>query len=236
MCATTGKLKVEENKLMSRSIMFRSIGFVASLIVSGLLLSSALAQDASTTEPNTQSSPVYRFSDGSQVEDGFARLTRFENGVTLAVSTADLNPSHVYTVWWVIFNAPENCSDGVCNADDLLVVEDGVVPRDDAGNRLMNMDGIAAANVSILHAAGGFAVDDTLNTSASLGLGDVPGIVAGPGLLDAQTAEIHIVIRTHGAANEEAFADQLSTFGGGCEPMDALPCEDVQYAMFEPAS
>ena len=221
---------------MSRSIIFRSVFFVATLIVSGLALSSALAQDATTTEPIAQSSSVYRFSDGSQVEDSFARLTRFDNGVTLALSSDDLNPGNVYTVWWVIFNAPENCSDGVCNADDLLMFEDGVVPRDEAGNRLMNMDGIAAANISILHAAGGFAVDDTLNTSASLGLGDVPGIVAGPGLLDAQTAEIHIVIRTHGAANEEAFADQLSTFGGGCEPMDALPCEDVQYAMFEPAS
>src|SRR5688572_28122142 len=98
---------------MSRSITFRLLALAAIVIVSGMLLSSALAQDATATEPNTQSSPVYRFSDGSQVTDSLARLTRFENGVTLAISTGDLNPSHVYTVWWVIFNAPENCSDGV---------------------------------------------------------------------------------------------------------------------------
>lgn len=217
---------------MSRSFTFRLIALAAILIVSGGILSSALAQDAAA-EPTTQTSAVYRFSDGSEVEGSLARLTRLENGVTLAISTNDLNVGDVYTVWWVVFNSPENCSDGVCNADDILVVEDGVVPRDEAGNRLMNMDGIANANISIQHAAGTYAVDGTLNTSASVGLGNVPGIVAGPGLLDAQTAEIHVVVRTHGAAIDDAFADQISTFGGGCEPADALPCEDVQYAVFQ---
>jgi len=206
------------------------------LIVVFVLLSALVlaAPSAAQEDMQASTSTVQRFADMSEVEDSFARLTRYENGVTMAISTNDLNPGDVYTVWWVVFNAPENCSDGVCNADDILVVEDGIVPRDADGNRLMNMDGIANANISIQHAAGGYSVDGTLNTSASLGEGEVPGIVVGPGLLDAETAEIHLVVRTHGPMVEGAFADQISTFGGGCEPFDALPCEDVQFAIFQP--
>jgi hypothetical protein len=210
---------------MSRLMKF----VVVFVLLSALVLA---APSAAQEDMQTATSMVYRFADQSEVEDSFARLTRSENGVTMAISTNDLNPGDVYTVWWVVFNAPENCSDGICNADDILVVEDGIVPRDADGNRVMNMDGIANANISIQHAAGGYAVDGTLNTSGSLGEGEVPGIVVGPGLLDAETAEIHLVIRTHGAMVEEAFADQISTFGGGCEPFDALPCEDVQFAVF----
>jgi hypothetical protein len=206
------------------------------LLLTALAPFLVVAQDESMAEPVVQNSMVHRFADMSEVAGGFAHLTRFENGVTMAVSTNDLVEGDVYTVWWVIFNAPENCSDGVCNVDDVLIVQDGIVPRDEDGNRLMNMEGIAAANVSIQHAAGGYAEDGTLHTSASLGIGDVPGIIIGPGLLDAQNAEIHLVIRTHGPATGDSgiFADQISTFGGGCEPMDALPCDDVQFAVFTP--
>ena len=207
-------------------------------LVGVFVLLSALVMafpSAAQEDMPTSTSTVHRFADLSEVEDSFARLARYENGVTMAISTSDLNPGDVYTVWWVVFNAPENCSDGVCNADDILVVEDGVVPRDADGNRVMNMDGITNANISIQHAAGGYATDGTLNTSASLGEGEVPGIVVGPGLLDAETAEIHLVVRTHGPAVEGAFADQISSFGGGCQPFDALPCDDVQFVVFQPA-
>jgi hypothetical protein len=221
---------------MLRSKTFRLGLLAAIVIVSGVLLSIVLAQDDYMNEPVVQDATVHRFADLSEVADGFAHLVRYDNGVTMAISTNDLVEGDVYTVWWVIFNEPENCSDGVCDVDDVLVVEDGVVPRDEDGNRPMNMEGIAAANVSIQHAAGGFAQDGTLHTSATLGLGEVPGIVIGPGLLDPYRAEIHLVLRTHGPAADDidVFADQISTFGGGCEPMDALPCDDHQFAIFEP--
>ena len=142
----------------------------------------------------------------------------------------------MYTLWWDIFNEPQNCSDGVCNADDMFILdENGAIQRDAAGNRVLNMDGIGAANISVQHAAGSYSTLGTLATSASLGLGSVPGIALGPGLLDAARAEVHLVVRTHGPVLGEAFHDQLSTFGGGCEPMDAVPCVDLQFAIHRPA-
>jgi hypothetical protein len=214
--------------------MNRKLATLFALTALLIVAVSAFAQEDGDFTPIVSEGTVQRMADGSEVEGASSRLTRFQNGVTTAISTIDLNPGHVYTLWWVVFNAPENCSDGVCNADDIFVFENGAIPRDEAGNRVMNMDGIAAANISIQHAAGGLAVDGTLNTSASLGEGEVPGIVAGPGLLDAETAEIHLVVRTHGEKVDSAFLDQVSTFGGGCEPMDALPCDDVQFSIHLP--
>lgn len=190
------------------------------------------AQDESAA-PATSTSTVHRFVDGSEVEGTFSRLTRYENGVTAALSTSDLAPNEVYTVWWVVFNAPENCSGGVCNEDDIFVVEDGQIVRTEDGNRAMNMDGIQAANISVQHASGSYTEDGRLYISASLGEGEVPGIVFGPGLLDAETAEVHMVVRTHGARVDEIFADQISSFGGGCEPIDAAPCDDIQFTIHQ---
>ena len=211
------------------------LAFVIALLA--LAAGGAVFAQEDSSGPVVATSDVYKFSDNEAVEGAFARLVRFENGVTTAISTSDLAEGEVYTLWWVVFNSPEKCSDGVCNLDDLFFVEDGVIPRDEAGNRAMNMDAIANADASVLHAAGGYAADGTFYTSASLNVGDNPGILFGPGLLDASSAEIHLVVRTHGAMIDDVnvFADQLSSFGGGCEPMDAPPCDDIQYAMFMPA-
>lgn len=205
--------------------------FVLLAVLTGAF--SAFAQESA--EPVVQSTTVHNF-DGSEVEGGFARLTRYENGATVAFNTSNLVAGDVYTVWWVIFNDPQNCSNGACDLDDIFAMEDGSIPRDDVGNRVMNMDAIAQANISVQHASGALSVDGSLSASASLSEGIVPGIVFGPGLIDSQSAEIHLVVRTHGPLQADAYADQLSTFGGGCEPMDAAPCDDVQYAIFMPVS
>ena len=208
--------------------------FALSLVLIGLLALTGAAMAQDDDAPPVQYSSVHRFPDAAVVEDGEARLVRFENGVTMMISTNGLTEGDVYTAWWVVFNEPENCSDGVCGEDDIFVVEDGIIPRDDAGNRAMNFDGIGTANIAVIHASGQYVDDGSLAVSASLGEGDVPGILFGPGLLDAEIAEIHLVLRSHGPADAELFADQISTFGGGCEPMDALPCDDQQFAMFLP--
>ncbi len=203
--------------------------------LSGVFVANASLSNAETLS-SVQTTEVYRFADGSEVDGSFARLNRYENGLTAAISTDDLVEGEVYTLWWVAFNNPENCSDGVCNEDDIFVIQDGALVKAEDGNFELNLEQIETVGVSIQHAAGGYAVDDSFNTSASLGIGDVPGIVVGPGLLDPMGAEIHLVVRTHGEMVEEAFADQISTFGGGCDPIMAPPCVDVQFAVFAPAS
>lgn len=210
-----------------------SIISVIALLMLALTATIAFGQQPAA-EPVVQESTVHRFADASAVDGAVARLTRYDGIVTTVISTDDLVVGDVYTLWWVIFNAPQNCS-GVCDLDDIFAVdENGAVPRDADGNRVMNMEGIANAQIAVMHAAGGYAEHGTLNTSAWLREGATPWTVFGPGMLDAQTAEVHLVVRTHGPKQDAAFADQLSTFGGGCEQIDAAPCDDVQFAVFLP--
>lgn len=220
---------------MNRSILSTVIFSTVIVLVLGLATFVAGAQNAG--EPVVTTSAVSRFSDFTEVSGASSQLTRFPNGVTTTLNTSDLVPGDVYTVWWVIFNEPQNCSDGACNLDDLFYIEeDGSITLDEVGNRAMNLDALEASVVSIQHASGSVSVDGTLSVSASLGLNNVPGIIYGPGLQDADAAEIHLVVRTHGPAVDGAFEDQLSTFGGGCEPIDTAPCDDVQYAMHFPVN
>ena len=44
----------------------------------------------------------------------------------------------------------------------------------------------------------------------------------GPGLLDAEKAEVHIVFRDHGPIVPGLGKDQVSTFFGGCS-LESLP-------------
>ena len=106
------------------------------------------------------------------------------------------------------------------------------VVRDAYGNRILNTDGIAVANISVVLASRSVTADGTLAISASMAEGMTPGAAFGPGLMDAQNAEIHLVVSTHGTADAEMFASQLTAFQNGCDSMDTGSCEDVQYARF----
>lgn len=213
--------------------MVKKLLLIIALLGVMVAAGAALAQ-TDETEPTIQTTEVHKFADGAAVEDSFALLNRYENGLTAAISTADLTEGDVYTVWWVFFNEPQNCTDGACSEDDIFTFDNGELVQTEDGNFQLNFEGIENAGVSIQHAAGGYAVDDTLNTSATLGIGDVPGIVVGNGLLDPIGAEVHLVVRTHGQMVEAAFAEQISTFGGGCDPIMAAPCQDVQFSVFPP--
>jgi hypothetical protein len=199
------------------------------------LLVAAFSVTAQELAPDT--TPIFRFADGSNVEGGWSTLSRLDNGLAMTFHTDDLTPGDAYTVWWVIFNAPQNCTDGVCNEDDLFVINDeGHIATDEFGQRQMDPAALENAQISIQYATGSAIDDDGIGDfAAAVGTGEVPGIVLGPGLVDPQTAEVHLVVRTHGPVVKDLFDAQISSFGGGCEPMDAAPCADVQFTMHQPS-
>lgn len=86
------------------------------------------------------------------------------------------------TIWWVVFDSPENCANGIggCGLDDL---------------------GDPAVNASVLHATGHVIPPDGYATFVA-SLHETPGTTVaplfGPGLVDAEGAEIHAVVRWHG--------------------------------------
>ncbi|MGH9370762.1 MAG: hypothetical protein ACRD15_04450 [Vicinamibacterales bacterium] len=102
---------------------------------------------------------------------------------------------------------------------------------------------------SVIWATGGLVGDNGVgHFDAHLEVGVLPAlpgqIAFGPGLLDAQNAEIHYVLKYHGpaAADPAILQKQITTIYGGCsggpgqapDPVVAhrlFPCFDIQAAV-----
>lgn len=59
--------------------------------------------------------------------------------------------------------------------------------------------------------------------------GDTSEALFGPGLMDAESAEIHFIFRIHGPPLPTLLDDQIHTVGGGC---GINACWDVGAAIF----
>lgn len=122
------------------------------------------------------------------------------------------------TLWWVVFNDPGGCEDG-CGEDEVADFFDGVDDR---------------AELGLLYATGSVATSGTWTAAAILHEGDESHLLAGTPLQDADTAEIHVVARSHGPAKNMTTAEltaALTTLEGAC---DVNTCGDAQFAVFLP--
>ncbi len=178
-------------------------------------------------------SEVYTFEDMRRV--GTSKLVRTESGVSFELKTSELVPGDVVTLWMVVFNKPEECSDP-CNEDDLGnpdVMTDVLY----ASGRIIGGSGKAGY-------AGRRNVGDSDGSIFPAWLG-----LPSPGLLDAREAEIHFVVHTHGPRISELTSEMLHTFNAGCGPIfdPSLPpvpeelgtygpntCESVHFAIHVP--
>jgi hypothetical protein len=199
--------------------------------VAGALLVSATVASASG---HLSQSQVYLFADASEVDGASAQLTRTPNGVSMRLTTMELDPYAAYTVWWVIFNNPGACGNGVpglttCGEPDLLN---------------------PAVGAAVLYAAGHVTgMSGQASFAAGLKAGDLSGCqepfddfgLCGDGLTNPAGAEIHLVVRSHKEVIPAMMPAMIHTFAGGCTPGTSLgagtgpnECEDQQFAAFVP--
>jgi hypothetical protein len=193
-----------------------SIVVAAVLMLASSLVASAAPADRGTTH-------VQRIPGGMMVDGASSTLVRTDNGISMTIHTSGLAPHAVHTVWWVIFNNPENCVGG-CGPDDSSRPE---------------------VNASVFYAAGTITgANGKANFAAHVGFGypgPVDGVnvidVDGPGLLYPRTADVHLVIRTHGPPIPGIVDGMLHSFEVGCpgSPVDPGPntCMNVQVAIHE---
>ena len=213
---------------------------LVSLVVICLLLGLALPIAAQDHGPTVEPIVTVQYAvwlDGSRVEDSEAILTRLEHGLSMSLETSGLVPGDAYTVWWTIFDVPQNCSDGVCGPDDVFLTDDtGQFVLDENGERLFNFASIEAAQISTMRATGAIAYDDgTAYFRAHLPIGDMTDDpIHGTGLHNAMSAEVHLIVRTHGPAQQDVLTEQLFTLAGGCLNAFTLPCDVSQFAFFPP--
>jgi hypothetical protein len=152
------------------------------------------------------------------------RLTRHADGVSVRVHTKKLIPKNAYTVWAAIFNNPEECGDDGCSDADF-------------DNEAVDASVIWAGAGGVANRAG------KLDVSGHIEVGDLSGVVLfGNGLVDAEKAEIHLVVRGHGMNDPDNYPLQTTTYVGGCANVfdtdgDPAPaegpytCGDVQASI-----
>jgi hypothetical protein len=129
----------------------------------------------------------------NNVEAGTATLHRNKNGITINFKATDLIPGHTYTLWWVVWNFPENCAG----------YPDPCTDADFANAANVEVEVLAATG----HVVGGSGM---ATFSAHLNENDASG-------------SIHGVLRSHGPAIPGMVNEQISTYEGGCTDPFAFP-------------
>lgn len=193
---------------MNTLSMRRSGRIVAMAVMAVLLIGVTPAQAGQDS-----TSDVRKFSDGSVV--GSSKLVRTGSGISASIRTSGLTPDDVVTVWIVIFNDPTECASTPCTASDRF---DPAVD--------------AHAVYGAGHVIGG---DGTAGYGLHLNEGDASREDlwgTGPALTDAEGAEIHLVLRTHGQKQPGNVSEQSHSAGLGCNPQ----CVNVQFSMHLPAA
>ena len=167
---------------------------------------------------------------------GTATLHRNANGITVNFKAEGLYPG-AYTIWWVIWNKPQNCiTPGACIEADFANADNVEVDIMYAGGNVVGNNG--KGNFSG-HLNAGDDSPESINELMGL------PIVGGLELGNTFDAEIHIVLRTHGPAVPGLINEQIGSYEGGCdEPLKYMPfteypntigeCADIAAVIFPP--
>ena len=168
---------------------------------------------------------------------GTATLHRNKNGITVNFKAEGLYPG-AYTIWWVIWNEPDNCAvPGACMEPDFANAVAVEVEVMYAGGHVVGNNG--KGNFSA-HLNAGDDSPESMNTS--FGFPSVGGLRVG----NTFNAEVHVVLRTHGPAVPGLINEQIGSYRGGCDdpflypPFSIYPnaigeCADIAAAIFAPA-
>lgn len=148
---------------------------------------------------------------GAPLEESTGTLIRFANRIEWTLEASDLDPGHVYTVWYTIINNPQICAARPCQGSDFA-------NRDLIVSGLLPVGGVADG-------------DGVVTISATTMSGDMEAAAFGPGLTAPDVAELSLILRSHGPAITDDLDTQLNSLDGGCPPND---CADIQLIMFAP--
>ncbi len=210
----------------------RRVAVLASLMIAASALPAGVAQGEPAGHSN---SPVLTVPPPQPSVVGSSTLVRTDNGLSATLETTGLEPGHVVTLWWVVFNDPDGCEAGFpgisqCGPADAHAGRGGVSPMHAAG-RVVGENG-------------------TAKYGAHARVGDTSRALAGPGLVNPRGAEVILVVKTHGPKLPHLVADQLRTFAGGCvdqsdAPAGAPPelvgesgpndCAEIRFSVHNPA-
>ena len=160
------------------------------------------------------------------VLSGKSILTRYNNMVLVSIEAAGLEPGDAVTLWWVVWNNPQGCSDGICGDDEFNPGNEGLLVAAEAA--------VGNASGNVVKSNGTMEFGGVLRKNTM----DDHQVVFGAGFsspylltVDPQDAEVHMVLQNHGQGRGgKKLREQLTYFEANCTP----DCEDVQFSVHLP--
>lgn len=176
------------------------------------LLSALFPLAVGATKP--MESPVYLFSDHSIIAKAASYLKTNKEGASMRLHTSELTPKNAVTVWWLVFNHPENCTHGTapysCGREDLAP-----------------LGGDPSVESSVIFGAGRvIGGKGEGKFSSHLSVGDTEDALFGSGLTNPLGAEIHFVVRDHGPKDPSLMPGQIREVN-----VCNTTCEDLQFSV-----
>jgi hypothetical protein len=156
---------------------------------------------------------------------GSSKLGRDTQRVGMTLETSGLPDGHAVTIWWIVFNNPEACATTPCDEPDLF-------------NPEVEADVLYAAG-AVTQTGRGYFRGRLTENDRSGSIAHVFEMPAASGLHNAETAEVHLIVRSHGPVIPEVLERQLNSYEGGCNtelPVGEIPravgeCADVEFAV-----
>lgn len=190
-------------------------------------------QDVDAKSTVKQTVDVFDFVNGGVV--GTSTLHRNSHGLAVNFHVTGLSAGHAYTIWWVVWNNPEECTvPGACSDIDF--------GNPDVQVELMYANGHVVGN----NGKGNFSAHLNEN-DASGTINPLFGLPSYGGLADAQKAEVHMVLRSHGPKVPGIVDEQIGSYLGGCPqsfpygfpPFTEIPdevgeCGDIFASIHQP--
>ncbi|MBT8278586.1 MAG: hypothetical protein KJO41_06255 [Bacteroidia bacterium] len=169
---------------------------------------------------------------------GTSTLHRSKSGLTVNYKTTGLAPGYAYTIWWVIWNNPEKCEvPGECTDSDFANAEA-------VGVEVLYAAGHVVGNSGKGNFSGHLNTDDD-----SASINTLFGLPPAGGLHSGKTfsAEVHLVLRSHGPKIPGMVSEQINSYEGGCldpfaiAPFTEIPdevgeCGDIEFAIHPPSN
>jgi hypothetical protein len=170
---------------------------------------------------------------------GQTELERSSEGLKarVKINANQLPGDHVMTLWFIVFNAPENCLGSPCGVADL-------------DNPLTAWDFLYGGGIVTTPYKADFGGKLAANETSGSGFVEFGLPQAALGVTDPEGAEVLLAIHSHGPAGSGAFlAHQISSYLGGCAvflgpggfasspddvPSETGQCSTVMYAIHQP--
>jgi hypothetical protein len=217
---------------------------IPTVTVAMLLMMGGFAWAAGGGPPEQESADVLTFADVEVVEGATARLTRDDDALMTRTDTRELDHHHAMTLWWVIFNHPDECEYGekgaACGLGDVMAAV--AAPTDAQVGCVYGSGSIVGGN-GYARFTDRLPVGEVRDSCIDHFAQEFELEGIDHGLTNPEGAEVHLVVRSHGPLIPGQVAEQRSTFAGGCtaflgpgeEGLKPGECSDLQFAVF-PAS